>query len=367
MDVSCKATRMILETAEAMGIPREELGRGCGVTLEHLADPRRRVDWATFAELHDRLSSLLGDDPERLRDFGRRMVRAPANQFLQKIATRVVSLRALYLAANRWAAPALFPGVKITIEFFSDRLVRIKATLAPTYCGCLAFFYVAEGNISELPRLMGEAPATIERSAATPRSNVTDLLLPPREPLFARGRRFFQVRVRAADGSTIVTDQQREIQSGFDAITSATQEFRVVLERLPDPVLIHREGILLWVNHATSTLLGEARPADLVGREVLSIVHESSRALLIERMQIPIGDRSVPAVTEARVIRKGGGLATVEVAPAEHVTFGGEPARLVIARDVTERVRMQQRLMTADRLASMGLLAAGVAHEINNP
>ena len=118
---------MILETAEILGIPRAELARGCGVSLEHLANPRRRVEWATFAELNDRLSHLLGDDPERLRDFGRLMV--PADPFLLRIATRVVSLRALYLAGNRWAAPAFFPGVKVTTEFFSDRFVRIASTL----------------------------------------------------------------------------------------------------------------------------------------------------------------------------------------------------------------------------------------------
>jgi signal transduction histidine kinase len=38
-----------------------------------------------------------------------------------------------------------------------------------------------------------------------------------------------------------------------------------------------------------------------------------------------------------------------------------------VTRDITERKTLQARLMKADRLASLGLLAAGVAHEINNP
>jgi CheY-like chemotaxis protein len=38
-----------------------------------------------------------------------------------------------------------------------------------------------------------------------------------------------------------------------------------------------------------------------------------------------------------------------------------------VARDVRERVRMQQQLILSDRLASLGVLAASVAHEINNP
>ncbi len=42
-------------------------------------------------------------------------------------------------------------------------------------------------------------------------------------------------------------------------------------------------------------------------------------------------------------------------------------ARLVVTRDVTERKRFEQRLVHADRMASVGTLAAGIAHEINNP
>src|SRR5262249_20578530 len=45
----------------------------------------------------------------------------------------------------------------------------------------------------------------------------------------------------------------------------------------------------------------------------------------------------------------------------------GQPAVLAFARDVSERKAIERKLVEADRLTALGTLAAGVAHEINNP
>ena len=49
------------------------------------------------------------------------------------------------------------------------------------------------------------------------------------------------------------------------------------------------------------------------------------------------------------------------------IDFQGKPAVLAFVRDVTERARLRAQLAHADRLAGLGIMAAGVAHEINNP
>ena len=41
--------------------------------------------------------------------------------------------------------------------------------------------------------------------------------------------------------------------------------------------------------------------------------------------------------------------------------------RLIIFDDVTDRTELERRLVQADKLSSIGLLAAGVAHEVNTP
>jgi signal transduction histidine kinase len=57
--------------------------------------------------------------------------------------------------------------------------------------------------------------------------------------------------------------------------------------------------------------------------------------------------------------------------PAEltelELEFDGCASTVVLARDITERQELQARLLLADRLVSVGTLATGIAHEINNP
>ena len=59
---------------------------------------------------------------------------------------------------------------------------------------------------------------------------------------------------------------------------------------------------------------------------------------------------------------------TVNVAIAPLVSKEGQQiGRLIIFDDVTDRAELEQRLVQADKLSSIGLLAAGVAHEVNTP
>jgi PAS domain S-box-containing protein len=152
-------------------------------------------------------------------------------------------------------------------------------------------------------------------------------------------------------------------KQALDALRRSYAGFRTFVERCPDAVFVRRGEALIYVNQALLSLLGYERD-ELLGRDpVAAFAHSEDRERLLQRRQaFPNGT----PMSHDRWVRKDGETITVE-AVGVNVDFDGEPARVVLARDVTERNRMQAKLLLSDRLVSVGTLAAGVAHEINNP
>ena len=69
-----------------------------------------------------------------------------------------------------------------------------------------------------------------------------------------------------------------------------------------------------------------------------------------------------------RVITPAGETRVVNIAIAPLVTRKFNViGRLIIMDDITERIELESQLTQADKLSSIGLLAAGVAHEVNTP
>jgi PAS domain S-box-containing protein len=142
-------------------------------------------------------------------------------------------------------------------------------------------------------------------------------------------------------------------------------DFRALVENAPDAIVVSRNGIVLYANGAAAHLLGYDDVSELVGKPMTFLDRNSVEVMRrrIEQMAVT-GERLVPRDYPAR--RRDGTEITAEIA-STMIAFEGAPAVLAYARDVTERTRLRAQLVHADRLASLGRMAAGVAHEINNP
>lgn len=138
------------------------------------------------------------------------------------------------------------------------------------------------------------------------------------------------------------------------------------IETLPDAVIVHRQGRIDHVNPSTIAMLGLKDEGDLIGTPYLELVLREDRAVAAAELEDvrehPVGRTPV----ELRFERSGGGVAVASVASVR-LPHGDGQAVASVARDLTESRRVQTQLAFADRMMSVGTMASGIAHEINNP
>jgi two-component system NtrC family sensor kinase len=152
---------------------------------------------------------------------------------------------------------------------------------------------------------------------------------------------------------------ERQRRRAEEELRRSEASFRSLIEQSPDAILIHRKGLVVFANSAAVKMLGREQAEELQGQPVTELVLPGQEAALIESSKA--GDHREVRFRHPKGMQVLGEMVTVSL------MFDGHPACVCIARDITERKQVQERLLATDRLTSLGKLAAGVAHEINNP
>jgi PAS domain S-box-containing protein len=357
---------MVLDVLEGAGVAVEPLVDDLRSSLTELRDTSARVDWDVWVELLARIDRACGDDLP-LEEIGARALKVPGFEVLRRAGQLIMGPAHLYDMAGRLLAPMLFPDVVVRQVWLPSGRLVVTGELPLDYRESIPFFRLCHGNVAALPLLIDLPASKIEEQALTGRSGRLVLLPPPSHTAVARLRRSARAALALGEAWRGIERHQRELDESLAALRTTRHELQQLIERLPDGVLIQRDGMLRWANTALLEIFGLERVEDVVGRSIVSFVPVEDRESLALAMRRAAASEVNEARPEYRIQRPDGSIRRVQAGTAQLVDFRGEPARMVVLRDVTEQHRLREQAAISDRLASLGAMAASVAHEINNP
>ena len=358
--VLSRAFDPLMSAVDKLEIDEDPLVDGLSFTHDELRGSwYSRIPWSEFVTYCARLEEQAGS--EVIDDMGRFLSGAPSFQAFLRVAGRMANPRWYYHMSKHWFGPTLFPPVSLSeYDEIGPRTLRVVLQIPDELADCPQFFRLTAALDRHGPEMLGMKPASV-RLELQPRRGIYTIVYPPSPSITSRIKR----AVSAAFSSDTLMEEYRlqhdKLMKSFEAEKRSESSFRHLVDGSPDAMMVFAESGIHHVNDAMAELLGADDPQRLVGRALDSVC--SDPEALIDQAQAGDDDAE-----PAQCIFFGGRNRQF---PGEVSTisayFEGQRVYVSIVRDVSTRNEMLTRAMEMDRIISMGMLAAGVSHEVNNP
>ncbi len=342
-DVSCRVFPFFEVAAEQARFPIEELTAGLPISLDELRDPSRHCSWEVWAELCDRLEARV--DRATFLELGANMQRLPFSEGFLDLASSWIETPQLYRAITDWLAPVLFRNARFATIVHSSNRVTVTIDLPTDRRSGAAWMRLAASSLRRLPEIVG-SPAAHEQGTITSHHARLEYTFEPRKRQHFVARLLDRLRFATSPRRLLddLTRMQQDLSRSFERLSQRERELRILLERIPLPLVVSAEGRVLFVNDAFSSRVRANPPS------------------LVDELFEPAADSGsdVDVVTDH-------GVRCFEVSSPVALDYDGQSALLLVLRDVTEERREARQLAVTNRLAALGTLAAFVGHELNNP
>ncbi|HEN20590.1 MAG TPA: PAS domain S-box protein, partial [Desulfobacteraceae bacterium] len=142
-------------------------------------------------------------------------------------------------------------------------------------------------------------------------------------------------------------------------------KYKTLVEEINDGYFVVQNGVIVFANKAFCRMHGY-HLKEVLGKEFQVFIDPGSRGLVLQIYDKSLKRSPAPHIFEYIRLTKDGGSFPTEIT-AKITNYENKPSNIGICRDITGRVKMEQRMREAERMAYIGQIATSLSHEIRNP
>ena len=167
-----------------------------------------------------------------------------------------------------------------------------------------------------------------------------------------------------SDGSVggivgIITDVT-ELKRAQELVRDSEARFKDLSQASHEAIMFIEKGIIINANGRTYEMFGYDSEEEIIRRNALDLIAPEARTTVKERITLQNEEKH-----ETLGLKKNGDIFPIEVRPRE-TNLRGRQIRISVIRDLTEQKKLEEEVLMAKNLQSVGTLAGGVAHDFNN-
>ena len=158
-----------------------------------------------------------------------------------------------------------------------------------------------------------------------------------------------------------ITERKRTME----ALQQSEEKYHTLIDNIQDGVFIIQDAKMQFVNKAFAKLCG-CTVEEVMGREFTELVAPEDLEMVADRYHRRQAGEDVPREYEFRVLHKDGRTRILVNMNVGLITYRGRVASMGTVKDITEKRKLESQLLRSQRMESIGTLASGIAHDINN-
>jgi PAS domain S-box-containing protein len=189
------------------------------------------------------------------------------------------------------------------------------------------------------------------------------------EDLLISVQRAIEKRKLRAENSILIEDLKIEIEERKKVelqLVQSKTSLQSVFDGISEPLIMVDQNMTIKVlNEAAKDYTGLKRYQDIIDKPCYEVLARKSGVCKDCQLRLAI-EGAKPAAFERKGLMDPARIEEVVIYPVQN-QVENEGNAIIRISDITEQKKIEEQLIRADRLASLGQLSGGIAHEIRNP